>query len=63
VETGVTTFTSPRASGSFDVDQQLLVGDDGRLWIYWLDLFVCPWYPTFAAALSHASEESCTFAP
>jgi hypothetical protein len=63
VVSGSTSFTFPRHSGGFDVDQQLLVGDDGRLWIYWVDLFVCPWYPTFSAALANADEESCTFAP
>jgi hypothetical protein len=59
VVTGVASFTFPRASGGFSVDQQLLVGDDGRLWIYWVDQFVCPWYPTFSDAL--VSEGSCTF--
>ena len=59
VVTGVSTFTFPRASGGFSVDQQLLVGDDGRLWIYWVDQFVCPWYPTFGDAL--VSDGSCTF--
>jgi hypothetical protein len=61
VITGVGTFYFPRASGSFSVDQQLLVSDDGRLWVYWVDQFVCPWYPTFAEAL--ASDPSCDFAP
>lgn len=61
VVSGVGTFVFPRASGSFSVDQQLLVSDDGGLWVYWTDLFVCPWYPTFDEAL--ASESSCTFAP
>ena len=60
VVTGVGSFTFPRASGGFSVDQQVLVGDDGRLWIYWVDQFVCPWYATFDQALRSAS--SCTFA-
>lgn len=60
VVTGVGSFTFPRASGGFSVDQQLLVGDDGRLWIYWVDAFVCPWYPTFDQALG--SPSACTFA-
>ena len=41
VISGVGTFYFPRASGSFSVDQQLLVSDDGLLWIYWVDQFVC----------------------
>jgi hypothetical protein len=65
VVTGVGTFytynSSLRPTGSFSVDQQLLVGDDGTLWIYWVDLFVCPWYPTFQQAL--ANDPSCDFAP
>jgi len=50
-----------RPTGSFSVDQQLLVSDDGSLWIYWTDAFVCPWYPTFAEALT--SDPSCEFVP
>jgi hypothetical protein len=65
VITGVGTFWtydySLRPTGSFDVDQQLLISDDGTLWIYWIDQFVCPWYPTFAEAL--ANDPSCEFAP
>lgn len=65
VISGVGTFwtydESLRPTGSFSVDQQLLVSDDGTLWIYWTDLFVCPWYPTFAEALE--SDPSCDFAP
>ena len=52
---------SLRPTGSFSVDQQLLVSDDGTLWIYWTDLFVCPWYPTFEDALE--ADPSCEFAP
>lgn len=59
VVSGVSSFTFPRASGGFSVEQQLLVGDDGRLWIYWVDQFVCPWYRTFGETL--VSEDSCTF--
>jgi len=63
VVSGVGSFTFPRASGGFSVDQQLLVSDDGRLWVYWGDdfQFVCPWYPTFGEALT--SDSSCAFAP
>ena len=61
VISGVGTFYFPRASGSFSVDQQLLVSDDGLLWIYWVDQFVCPWYPTFGEAL--ATDPSCVFIP
>jgi len=61
VVSGVATFFPPRHGDPDVVDQQLLVSDDGSLWIYWTDLFVCPWYPTFAEAL--VSESSCTFAP
>jgi hypothetical protein len=65
VISGVGTFwtydDALRPTGSFDVDQQLLVADDGTLWIYWVDLFVCPWYPTFAEAL--VADPSCDFAP
>ncbi len=63
VVSGVGTFVFPRASGGFSVDQQLLVSADGRMWIYWGDgfQFVCPWYPTFDAALSNDSQ--CVFAP
>jgi hypothetical protein len=61
VVSGVMTFVPPRSGDSFDVDQQLLVADDGTLWIYWTDQFVCPWYPTFAETFE--SEASCTFAP
>jgi hypothetical protein len=63
VISGVGSFVFPRASGGFSVDQQLLVSDDGRLWIYWGDAFqfVCPWYPTFDAALTN--DEQCVFAP
>jgi hypothetical protein len=62
VISGVGTFFFPRASGGFSVDQRLLVADDGRLWIYWGDgfQFVCPWYPTFADALTN--DASCVFA-
>src|SRR5262249_3654585 len=63
VISGVGTFVFPRASGGFSVDQQLLVSDDGRLWIYWGDnyQFACPWYPTFADTIVNA--ESCVFPP
>ena len=63
VVSGIGTFVFPRASGGFSVDQQLLVSNDGRLWIYWGDdfQFVCPWYPTFADAL--VSDSFCVFAP
>jgi hypothetical protein len=61
VISGVGTFYFPRVSGSFSVDQQLLVSNNGRLWLYWVDLFVCPWYPTFDEALN--SDPSCVFAP
>lgn len=65
VITGMSTFRtydySLRPTGSFSVDQQLLVSDDGTLWIYWVGQFVCPWYPTFGEAL--ASDPSCEFAP
>jgi hypothetical protein len=63
VVTGVASFTFPRASGGFEVDQQLLVGDDGGLWIYWVGQFVCPWYPTFEDALANAADSFCAFAP
>lgn len=59
VVTGVGSFAFPRHSGGFSVDQQLLVGDDGRMWIYWTDQFVCPWYGTFDEALR--SDSACTF--
>jgi hypothetical protein len=61
VISGTTDFLFPRASGGFSVSQQLLVGDDGDLWIYWGDdfQFVCPWYTTFAEATPDNS--SCTF--
>jgi hypothetical protein len=59
VVTGVGSFEFPRHSGGFSVDQKLLVGDDGRMWLYWTDLFVCPWYPTFDEALH--SDPACTF--
>ena len=65
VITGVGTFwtfdDALRPTGSFSIDQQLLISDDGSLWIYWTDLFVCPWYPTFSEAL--ANDPSCEFAP
>ncbi len=61
VVSGSSTFVFPRHGDSFDVDQQLLVADDGSLWIYWTDQFVCPWYPTFAETFT--SESFCTFAP
>ena len=61
VISGVGTFYFPRASGTLSVDQQLLVSDDGRLWVYWVDQFVCPWYPTFGEAL--ATDPSCVFIP
>ena len=45
VITGMSTFRtydySLRPTGSFSVDQQLLVSDDGTLWIYWVGQFVC----------------------
>jgi hypothetical protein len=63
VVTGVGAFYFPRAGGSLSVHQQLLVSNDGRLWIYWSDnfQFVCPWYPTFDEALT--SNPFCDFAP
>ena len=66
VVTGVGTFStydySLRPTGSFSVDQQLLVGDDGNLWIYWVSNgFACPWYPTFAEALTN--DPACVSAP
>lgn len=65
VISGVGTFwtfdNALRPTGSFSVDQQLLVSDDGTLWVYWTDLFVCPWYATFGEALM--SDPSCEFAP
>ncbi len=65
VISGEAVFYQPKASGSFTNEQQLLVGDDGSLWIYWIQPigeFVCPWYPTFADALANESESFCTFA-
>jgi hypothetical protein len=61
VVSGVMTFVPPRDGDAFDVDQQLLVADDGTLWVYWTDQFVCPWYQTFDETFE--SESSCTFAP
>ena len=61
VVSGVGVFFPPRHGDPDAFDQQLLVADDGDLWIYWTDLFVCPWYPTFDEAL--VSESSCSFAP
>ena len=61
VVSGTAEFTFPRHSGGFSVSQQLLVGDNGDLWIYWGDdfQFVCPWYSSFAEATPDNSD--CTF--
>ena len=61
VVSGTSEFTFPRHSGGFSVSQQLLVGDNGDLWIYWGDdfQFVCPWYSSFAEATP--SNSDCTF--
>jgi hypothetical protein len=60
VVVGTGAFT-PADGDPFEVDQALLVSNDGRLFVYWVDQFVCPWYPTFERALMN--DDSCTFAP
>jgi hypothetical protein len=43
----------------FSVDVVFIVTDDGALWNYWVDQFVCPCYPTFKQALN--SPAGCFF--
>src|SRR5919108_2942519 len=47
VISGVGTFNVPSPGDDFSVDQDLIVSDGGRLWVYWVDQFVCPWYTSF----------------
>lgn len=61
VISGVQTFTLPGEGELFSVDAVYIVTDDGTLWNYWVDQFVCPWYPTFEQALT--SPPDCTFNP
>ena len=61
VISGTQSFVEPVQGELFTVDVLLIVTEDGTLWDYWIDLFVCPWYPTFAQALTSPAE--CTFGP
>jgi hypothetical protein len=56
---GVQTFYDPDSGEVFSVDVVFIVTDDGALWNYWVDQFVCPWYPTFKQALN--SPADCSF--
>ena len=53
---GVQTFYDPGSGEVFSVDVVFIVTDDGALWNYWVDQFVCPWYPTFKQALSSPAD-------
>jgi hypothetical protein len=61
VISGTLTYTAPQHRGTFTVDAELIVTGDGALWLYWVDAFVCPWYPTFGQALT--SPADCIFNP
>jgi hypothetical protein len=54
-------FTEPGQGEVFRVDAVFIVTDDGTLWYYWVDAFVCPWYPTFEQSLT--SPADCIFGP
>lgn len=60
VISGTITYTGPRG-GRFPVDAELILTSDGTLWLSWVGLFACPWYPTFAEALT--SPADCVFNP
>jgi hypothetical protein len=61
VVSGTQSFVFPGFGQLFAVDAVYIVTDDGTLWNYWVDQFVCPWYPTFDEALT--TSEGCTFNP
>ena len=56
---GTATGALPRHSGAFSGGAVFLVTEDGDLWFYWVDDFVCPWYSTFDEALT--SPADCAF--
>ena len=57
---GTITYTGPQG-GRFPVDAEIILTSDGTLWFSWIGLFTCPWYPTFAEALT--SPADCVFNP
>ena len=66
---GEMTF-SPPGGPDFAITQELVVTDsegDQRLYVYWVDTFVCPWFGSFADALAAnplpVPAQDCTFAP
>lgn len=61
VISGTQSFVLPGSGELFTVDVVYIVTDDGTLWNYWVDQFVCPWYPTFEQALTESA--GCTFNP
>jgi hypothetical protein len=61
VISGTQSFVLPGQGELFTVDVVYIVTDDGTLWNYWVDQFVCPWYPTFEQALTAPAE--CIYNP
>jgi hypothetical protein len=61
IVSGTSTVIFPRHGGTFTGDAEFILTDEGRLWFYWVDQFVCPWYPTFDEALTLPAE--CVFNP
>ena len=61
VVSGLQTFVEPGRGLLFDVLVDYIVTDDGTLWNYFVDIVVCPWYPTFEQALT--APAGCTFNP
>jgi hypothetical protein len=61
VVSGTSTVIIPRHGGTFTGDAEFIITDEGLLWVYWVDQFVCPWYPTFNEALTSPAE--CAWEP
>jgi hypothetical protein len=59
VVSGTSTAIFPRHGGTLSGEAVFIVTGEGTLWFYWVDQFVCPWYPTFGEALTSPAE--CVF--
>ena len=58
---GTITYMGPRRGQFGPVDAEIVLTSDGTMWFSWIGQFACPWYPTFAEALT--SPADCVFNP
>lgn len=61
VISGTISYGPPGNPGFGPVDAEIVLTSDGTMWFSWIGVFACPWYPTFAQALT--SPADCVFNP